>query len=62
MKWLDQYHWLVYSPSMPGGFCNFCVSQYQCRCPMGFKVGGRSEGVVDCGGEGMLHPYTYTSQ
>ena len=25
MKWLDQYHWLVYSPSMPGGFCKFCV-------------------------------------
>ena len=40
MKWLDQYHWLVYSPSMPGGFCKFCVVFGKSVSTRGGQIGG----------------------
>ena len=46
MKGLDQYHWLVYSPSMPGGFCKFCVLFGKSVSTRGGQIGGNLGGLV----------------
>ena len=40
MKWLDQYHWLVYSPSMLGGFGKFCDLFGKSVSTRGGQIGG----------------------
>lgn len=40
MKWLGQYHWLVYSPSMSGGFSKFCVLFGKSVSTRGGQIGG----------------------
>jgi len=65
VSWLDDYNWLVYSPSKMGGFCKYCVlfapskhSQLNVlvKAPfLRFKSAKGKDGILDHHGKNKYH-------